>query len=156
MTSKARVLSIMTLALAATLGPSAEASGGCLVTPAELEAATGRVFEEGRSGKDITQQHDECVYAEKNQAKHKLVISVRTVNARQQFESRKRLLTMGKDSIDIEDVGDAAWFSGVAAAVLKGDRALFLSGVRRASDPNIPREKIAELLRAALKRVDAS
>lgn len=133
---------------------SAALANPCLVTPAELKAATGRDFSEGAAGKDITGQYDECTYAEKAAPTRKLIISVRVTKAQAQYESRKRLLHFGKDPIDLAGVGDAAFFSGVAAGVLKGDTAIFVSGVRRASDPKIEREKVAELLRAAVKRAD--
>lgn len=127
----------------------------CVVTPAELKAATGRDFGEGAAGKDITGQYEQCTYAETAKPTRKLIVSVRTVKAKEQYESSKRLLQMGKDPIDLAGVGDAAYFSGVAAGVLQGNKAILVSGVRRASDPKIEREKAAELLRAALKRAGA-
>lgn len=142
--------SIAALALLLTAG--AALANPCLVTPAELKAATGRDFTDGEAGKDITGQYEQCAYAEKAKPTRKLIVSIRNDKAKEQYEASKRLLHFGNESIDLANVGDAAYFSGVAAGVMKGDRAILVSGVRRASDPKIEREKVAELLRAALKR----
>jgi hypothetical protein len=66
-----------------------------------------------------------------------------------------RLLKVGKQPIDLQGVGDAAYFNGTAAGVLVGDRLITLSGVRRGSskDAAIAPERIVTLLQAAIGRL---
>ncbi len=127
------------------------AEGACLLTPAELQAATGRAFAAGQSAKNLGDGSPLCHYAEKDKPQRKLTVGVSSTNAQRQFESRMRLLQMGSASIKLDGVGDRAYFSGTAAGVLAGDKLISISNLRRSPDPKIAPDKAAELLRAALK-----
>lgn len=137
------------------LSPLGFADQACLLTPAELQAATGRAFNEGQATRVVGDGSPLCVYAETGQPQRKLTIGVSTQSARRQFESRMRLLRMGNKPIELAGVGDAAYFNGTAAGVLAGDRFISLSGLRRGAskDEQIAPERVVGLLQAALKRI---
>lgn len=142
-------------ALMFMLSPLALAEGACLLTPAELQAATGRAYSEGQATKVVGDGSPLCVYAETAQPQRKLTIGVSTQNARRQFESRMRLLKMGNKPIDLAGVGDAAYFNGTSAGVLAGERFISLSGLRRGAskDQQVTPQRVVGLLQAVLKRI---
>jgi hypothetical protein len=141
------------IVLAAASGVAhAAANSACLLTAAELQAATGRTFDAGQAGDNAIDGAVQCHYSETGRPQRKLTVGVAGTNAKAQFESRRRLLKMGKEPIDLAGVGDAAYYNGTSAGVLAGARLITLSGLRRASDPKVAPDKAAELLRTALKR----
>ena len=128
---------------------NAFAASPCLLTPAELQSATGRAFIEGQETKTAVGD-PLCVYAEQARPQRKLTIEVTTNKASQRFDSRIRLLQMGKDPITLSGVGDRAYYNGTAAGVLSGERMIAIGQLRRSSDPKISADKVAQLLRSAL------
>ncbi len=130
----------------------AHADNACLLTPAELHTLTGRTYGEGEASKNLGDGSPLCHYAEKDNPRRKLTIGVSAIKAKSQFESRTRLLGMSGKSIDLEGVGHRAYFNGTAAGVLVGDKLITFSNLRRASDPDIPPEKVAAALQLALKK----
>jgi hypothetical protein len=151
-TIRAILWSGVTVLAVASGAAEAAVNGACLLTAAELQAATGRTFDDGQAGDNALDGAVQCHYTEKGKPQRKLTVGVAAANARAQFESRRRLLKMGKEPIDIAGVGDAAYYNGTSAGVLSGARLITLSGLRRASDPKVAPDKAAELLRTALKR----
>lgn len=147
MSSTSLRLTVLTLAL--THASVAMAEEPCLFTPEQLKVATGRAYAAGEAMKDAAGQ-PLCAYAEVERPKRKLVVGLHTEKARPQFESRVRLLKMGK-KIELEGVGDAAYFNGTAAGVLQGERFVSLTNLRRAGDPALEPTKVAQLLKAALR-----
>lgn len=135
-----------------TLGlPSAASAAACLLTVEELRTATGREFGAGQEGKAVDGS-ELCAYSEAAAPTRKLTVNVIASRGKAAYENRLRLLTMGKKEIGLKGVGDAAYFNGTAAGVLTGDKLITLSGVRRASSPDIPPARIVTLLQAALDR----
>jgi hypothetical protein len=128
------------------------ANDACLLTPAELQAATGRAFIAGQAGVTAGGGAPLCHYAEMDQPQRKLTVGLSTENAQRQFESNMRLLKMGAASIELKGVGDAAYFNGTSAGVLSGNTFIHLSNLRRGGSPKIAPERVIELLQAALKR----
>jgi hypothetical protein len=139
------------LVLLALGAPSVASAAACLLTVDELRTATGREFGAGQEGKAVDGS-GLCVYAEAAAPTRKLTVNVIESRGKAAFDSRMRMLTMSKKEIGLKGVGDAAYFNGTAAGVLKGDKLITLSGVRRPSSPAIPQERIAALLQAALGR----
>lgn len=133
----------------------AHADNACLLTPSELQALTGRAFSEGQASKNLGDGSPLCHYAEKDNPRRKLTIGVSSANAQRQFESRLRLLQMGSKSIDLQGVGDRAYFNGTAAGVLSADKLIIISNLRRAADPKIAPEKVVAALQSALRTVKA-
>lgn len=131
------------------------ADSACLLTPAELQALTGRAFSDGQASKNLGDGSPLCHYAEKDNPQRKLTIGVSSANAQRQFESRMRLLQAGGKSIDLKGVGDGAYFNGTAAGVLSGDKLITISNLRRAADPKIAPEKVAAMLQSVLKAAKA-
>jgi hypothetical protein len=142
----------VTVLAGASSAAGAAANSACLLTAAELQAATGRTFDDGRAGDNALDGAVQCHYAEKGKPQRKLTVGVAGTNAKAKFESRRRLLKIGKAPIDLAGVGDAAYYNGASAGVLAGARLITLSGLRRASDPSVAPDKAAELLRTSLKR----
>lgn len=140
-----------TLWLLMTGLPSVASAAACLLTPEELRAATGREFTAGQEGKAVDGS-DLCAYAEVAMPARKLAVNVIASRGKAAYESRMRLLSIGKKEIGLKGVGDAAYFNGTAAGVLTGDKLITLSNLRRASAPEIPSERIVTLLQAALGR----
>jgi hypothetical protein len=138
--------------LAAASSAHGAVNSACLLTPAELQAATGRTFENGQAGDNALDGAVQCYYTERGKPQRKLTVGIAGANAKAQFESRIRLLKVGKEPIDLTGVGDAAYFNGTSAGVLAGPRLITLSGLRRASDPKVAPDRAADLLRTALKR----
>lgn len=130
----------------------AQADDACPLTPSELQTLTGRAFGEGEASKNLGDGSPLCHYAEKDNPRRKLTIGVSSTNAQRQFESRMRLLKTGSKSIELQGVGDRAYFNGTAAGVLSGDKLITVSNLRRASDPEIAAEKVVALLQAVLKK----
>lgn len=138
--------------IAALLACSAAAAEtACLLTPAALQKATSRAFAEGQLARNLGDDSPLCHYAEKDNPQRKLTVGVSVANARQQFESRLRLLQMSGKSIELKDVGDRAYYNGTSAGVLAGDKLISISNLRRAGQPKIAQEKVQELLRAAIE-----
>lgn len=147
-----RPVCVLTALLLVTMGlPSGASAAACLLTPEELRAATGREFIAGREGKAVDGS-DLCAYAEVAMPARKLAVNVIASRGKAAYESRMRLLSMGKKEIGLKGVGDAAYFNGTAAGVLSGDKLITLSNLRRASAPKIAPERIVTLLQAALGR----
>jgi hypothetical protein len=143
-----RTMVLMMLACAGSA-----AADPCLLTPAELHATTGREFEAGTPGQDIVTQEPHCTYRETKNAKRHVMVRILTQKAPKRFEASKRTVHFGKDPIDLEGVGEAAFYSGTTAGVLLGEQAIILSTLRRASDPKIDRAVVADLLRKAAERL---
>lgn len=138
--------------IAALLACSAAgAENACLLTPAALQKATSRTFVEGQPARNLGDDSPLCHYAEKDNPQRKLTVGVSATKAKQQFESRLRLLQMSGKSIELKDVGDRAYYNGTAAGVLTGDKLISISNLRRAGQPQIAQEKVQELLRAAIE-----
>jgi len=133
-------------------GAMAHADDACLLTPAELQSLTGRAFSDGEPGKNLGDGSPLCHYAEKDNPRRKLTIGVSSTNAQRQFESRVRLLQASGKPIDLEGVGDRAYFNGTAAGVLSGDKLITFSNLRRSSDPKIAAEQLVPVLQRALKK----
>jgi hypothetical protein len=129
----------------------ADASNACLLSTDELQAATSREFAPGEPTK-AADGSLLCAYAERANPKRHLTIQTSSEKAKQQFESRVRLLSTGRASIALAGVGDVAYYSGTAAGVLVGDRLIAIGGLRRAPDPKIASEKVARLLQLAIER----
>lgn len=129
------------------------AADPCLLTPDELKQATGRAFEAGVPGKDIATQEPQCTYAEKNKPKRSVMVRILTEKAAQRYAANKRLVSFGNDPLDLEGVGEAAFYSGTTAGVLLGERAIILSTLRRAGDPKLERAAVVDLLRKAAERL---
>lgn len=147
-----RPLRVLTTLLLVTIGvPAGASAAACLLTPEELRAATGREFIAGQEGK-AADGSALCTYAEVAVPTRKLAVNVIASRGKAAYESRVRLLSMGKKEIGLKGVGDAAYFNGTAAGVLSGDKLVTLSNVRRASAPEIAPERIVTLLQAALDR----
>ncbi len=136
----------------ALLSGVAHASDACLLTPAQLQTLTGRAFAEGEPGKNLGDGSPLCHFAEQANPKRKLTIGVSSTNARQQFDSRVRMLQTGGKPITLDGVGDGAYYNGTSAGVLDGDRLITLSNLRRASDPKIEPAKVVAALQAMLKK----
>ncbi|HVF17003.1 MAG TPA: hypothetical protein VNA21_08830 [Steroidobacteraceae bacterium] len=129
----------------------ADASNACLLSTDELQTATSREFAPGEPTKAAGGSLL-CAYAERSNPKRHLTIEMSSEKAKQQFESRVRLLSSGHASIALAGVGDAAYYNGTAAGVLVGDRLIAIGGLRRAPDPKIAPEKVARLLELAIKQ----
>ena len=129
------------------------AANPCLLTVEELQQATGREFESGTPGKDIATQEPQCTYAETKNPKRHVMVRILTEKAAQRYASNKRLVSFGKDPIELDGVGDAAFYTGTTAGVLLGERAIILSTLRRASDAEIERSTVTDLLRKAAERL---
>jgi hypothetical protein len=129
----------------------AAASDACLLSAEELQAATSRAFAPGEPTK-AADGSLLCAYAEQANPKRRLTIQVSSQKAKQQFESRVRLLSSGTASIALSGVGDAAYYNGTSAGVLVGDRLIAIGGLRRAPDPKIAPEKVARLLQLAMEQ----
>lgn len=142
---------LATVALLALGLPCAASATACLVTVAELQTATDRAFGAGQESKAVDGS-PLCVYAEVAAPTRKLIVNVIESRGKAGFDSRVRLLTMSKKEIGLKGVGDAAYYNGTSAGVLKGDRLITFSGVRRAASKDIPPERIVALLQAALGR----
>jgi len=147
-----RPFCVLAMLFLATTGlPGAASAAACLLTPEELEAATGREFSAGQEGK-AADGSELCAFAEVAAPTRKLSVNVIASRGKAAYESRLRLLSMGKKDISLKGAGDAAYFNGTAAGVLSGDKLITLSNLRRASAPEIPSERIVVLLQAALGR----
>lgn len=147
-----RPICVLTALGLLTLGlPAAASAAACVLTPAELQSATGREFGAGQEGKAVDGS-GLCAYAEVAAPTRKMTVNVVESRAKAAFESRVRLLTTSKKDIALKGVGDAAYFNGTSAGVLAGDKLIVLSGVRRPGSPDIPSERIVALLQAALGR----
>lgn len=147
-----RITTIATIAVVALLVHStASAADACLLTPAQLQAATGRAFAAGEAATNPGDNSPLCHYAQTDNAKRVLTIGVSSTRAQAQFDSRLRLLQRGNASIALQGVGDRAYFSGTAAGVLSGDTLISISNLRRAGEPDIASDKVVALLRSALE-----
>src|SRR5687767_5649903 len=104
---------VTVLAAASSAAPAA-VNSACLLTAAELQTATGRTFDDGQAGDNAVDGAVQCHYAEKGKPQRKLTVGVAGSHARAQFESRRRLLKMGKEPIDLMGVGDAAYYNGTS------------------------------------------
>lgn len=144
---RARRLSLAVAGAALLACTLAHANEACLLTPAQLQDLTGRAFEEGQPGRNAGDGSPLCHYAERANPKRRLTIGVSSTNAQQQFDSRARMLQTGGRSIELQGVGEAAYYNGTAAGVLSGGRLFSISNLRRASDPKIEPEKVAAALR---------
>jgi len=145
-------LVLRVVAVFALGSPGAALANACLVTPAELQTATGRAFSSGQESKAVDGS-PLCIYAETDAPQRKLTVNVIASRGKAAYDSRMRMLQMGKKSIDLKGVGDAAYFTGPAAGVLTGDTLITFSNVQRAgSKEPIPSERIVALLKAALGR----
>ncbi|HEY6643279.1 hypothetical protein [Povalibacter sp.] len=131
---------------------AAYANEACLLTPQQLQTLTGRTFAEGQASRNPGDGSPLCHYAEQTNPQRKLTIGVSSTNAKQQFDSRLRMLQMGGKSIELEGVGDRAYYNGTAAGVLAGSKLIAISNLRRASDPKIESDKVIAALRAALQK----
>ena len=148
----ANTVNVVSIAAFALLSCSpVSANDACLVTPAQLQSATGRVFADGEAATNPGDGSPLCHYAQKDNAKRVLTIGVSSTKAKAQFDSRLRLLQRGSASIALQGVGDRAYFSGTAAGVLSGDTLVSISNLRRAGDPAIASDAVVELLRSALE-----
>jgi hypothetical protein len=127
----------------------ADASNACLLSADELKAATSREFAPGVPTK-AADGSLLCAYAERANPKRQLTIQTSSEKAKQQFESRVRLLSTGRASIALAGVGDAAYYNGTAAGVLVGDKLIAIGGLRRATDPKIAPENVERLLQLAI------
>ncbi|TDQ44154.1 hypothetical protein [Permianibacter aggregans] len=121
------------------------ANSPCRLSSADLQAATGRTFNEGEVTITAT-GISMCVYTEKDKPKRRVTLEVSSDNAEKQFESKMRLLQLGKKSIVLPGVGDKAYFNGTAAGVLKGDTFFSLGQLRRSSEPELKPENVIALL----------
>jgi hypothetical protein len=67
----------------AGLSSAAEAgtNGACLLTAAELQAATGRTFDDGQAGETSVDGVVQCHYAETGKPQRKLTVGVAAANA---------------------------------------------------------------------------
>lgn len=135
-----------------TLSTGALAADACLLTPDELKALTGRAFEPGQPGKNLADDSPLCHYAESENPQRKLTIGMSTTNAKQQFDSRVRMLSMGGKSIELTGVGDGAYYNGTSAGALSLDKLVTFSNLRRSTDPQIAADSVAQALNAALKK----
>jgi hypothetical protein len=144
-----RSMVLLALALPATALATA-----CLVTAGELQTATGRAFGPGVESKSVDGA-PLCIYAEVAAPQRRLTLNLLEQRGKAQFESRTRLLKMGKKPIELQGVGDAAYFNGTAAGVLQGDKLITFTGIRRMESTNehIPSQRIVALLQAALGRL---
>jgi len=143
---------VLTALILGTMGlPSAASAAACLLTPEELKVATGREFGAGQESKSVDGS-DMCSYPEVATPTRKLMLNVINERGKAAYESRLRLLTFGKKDIRLNGVGDAAYLSGTAAGVLKGDRLITLTNVRRPGTPELEPERIVTLLQRALDR----
>jgi hypothetical protein len=144
--------SVLSAMVVLALGvPSGVLASACLVSVEELQTATDRTFSAGQEGKAVDGS-PLCVYAEAAAPTRKLIINVLESRGKAGFESRLRLLNVGKKEIGLKGVGDAAYYNGTSAGVLTGDRLIAFSGVRRAASKDIPPERIVALLQAAVVR----
>ena len=143
-----RAALVLTLGMIAMVS-SADARDACLLSAQQLQAATSRAFAPGEPTK-AADGSLLCAYAEQANPKRRLTIQVSSEKAKQQFDSRVRLLSRGSASIALAGVGDAAYYNGTAAGVLMGDKLIAIGGLRRASDPKIAPEKVAHLLQLAM------
>jgi hypothetical protein len=134
------------------LGSAAHADDACLLTPAQLQTLTGRAFAEGQASKNLGDGSPLCHYAEQENPQRKLTIGVSSTNAKQQFDSRLRMLQMGGKPIELKGVGDSAYYNGTGAGVLTGSKLITISNLRRASDPKIESDKVVAALQTALKK----
>lgn len=130
---------------------AARAGDSCLLSPEQLHAATGRTFSPGEVMK-AADGSPLCAYAELANPKRKLTLQISSTNAKQQFDSRVRMLSMGGKSIALAGVGDAAYYNGTAAGVLVADTLIAIGGLRRSSDPQITSDQVVGLLRSAIER----
>lgn len=140
-------MAVVTLLIRSTVS----ADTACLLTPAQLQVATGRAFAAGVAATNPGDNSPLCHYAQKDNAKRVLTIGVSSTRAQAQFDSRLRLLQRGNTSIALQGVGDRAYFSGTAAGVLSGETLISVSNLRRAGDPEIGSDKVVALLRSALE-----
>ena len=138
---------VITLAL-----PVVASATACIVTPGELQTATGRSFNAGQESKAVDGSAV-CSYTEADAPKRRLVINVIESRGKAQIESRKRLLSRGDKPIDLPGVGDAAYYNGTSAGVLSGDRLIAFTNLQRPGTPKAAPEKITALLQAALGRL---
>ncbi|HEY0939744.1 MAG TPA: hypothetical protein VGE08_06580 [Steroidobacter sp.] len=133
----------------------ARADSACLLTPAQLQSLTGRSFSEGEIGKDPGDGSPLCHYAQTDNPRRKLTIGMTSAQAERRFESRLRMLQMGRKSIEIDGVGDRAYYNGTSAGVLSGNKLITFSNLRRASDPEIAAEKVVAMLQVALQKAES-
>ena len=157
MTVRDRCGALLLLGCITGIPANAAAQEACLLTPAELESATGRAFTEGVPGVEVGSNVPLCHYAEVERPQRRLTIGLLRESSRARFEASQRLLTRGNDSIALPDVGSAAYFNGTAAGVLAGDIFIRISNLRRGAsqDPEISPEQARTLLQAALDRAVA-
>jgi hypothetical protein len=140
------------VAVLALGAPVAALANACILTPSELQTATGRSFNAGQESKAVDGS-SVCSYTEVAAPKKRLVVNVIESKGKARFESSKRLLTMSRKDIGLAGVGDAAYFNGPSAGVLSGDKMIALSGVERAQVAAVPPERIVALLQIALGRL---
>jgi hypothetical protein len=145
---------LVVLACPAGIPTKAAAQDACLLTPAQLQSATGRAFTEGVAGVEAGSNAPLCHYAEVERPQRRLTIGLLRENPRARFEASQRLLARGGNSIALAGVGDAAYFNGTAAGVLAGDVFIRISNLRRGAsqDPEISPDQARALLQAALER----
>lgn len=129
---------------------AAGAAGPCLLSAEELTAATGRPFATGEPGQDAAGTPI-CVYAQTDSPRRRLILGVAGDKARTRYQAQARLLAREPGS-RLDGVGEAAYYNGSAAGALAGERFVFLSQLRRGSDPEIAPQRVAELLDKALAR----
>lgn len=139
------------LSVAFFVTAAASADTACLLTPLQLHELTGRTFKEGEVSKSLGDGSPLCHYSEAGKPQRKLTIGVSTSNAARQFESRMRLLQMGNKKIELQGIGERAYFNGTAAGALSGDTLITITNLRSASDPQIAHEKVVSLLSLALE-----
>lgn len=152
-------MSVSRAVLAAGMGllacAMAQADSACLLTPAELQSLTGRAFSEGQIAKDPGDGSPLCHYPQSDNPRRKLTIAVTSSNAQRRFEAHLRLLNLGKDSIEVEGVGDRAYYNGTSAGVLSGNKLITISNLRRGADPKIAADKVVAMLQVALKKAES-
>jgi hypothetical protein len=134
------------------MGSAVHADDACLLTPAQLQTLTGRTFGDGQASKNLGDGSPLCHYAEQAKPQRKLTIGVSSTKAKQQFDSRLRMLQMGGKSIELKGVGDSAYYNGTSAGVLTGSKLITISNLRRASDPKIEPDKVVAALQTAMKK----